>query len=304
MIIDSHQHVFWHDRDDKGLVADMDEQGIDVAWLLTWEIPAREDNPSYHGVLNPLHVRTDGTHKGIPFADVLIARDRYPDRFVLGYCPDPMLNKAPDLFEAAFRMHGVRVCGEWKFQIPIDDPRCIELFRKAGELGCPVIFHVDVPYLPDENGKICYQTFWYGGTAENLERALRACPETVFLGHAPGFWREISGDADTDPNAYPAGPVTPGGRLGPLLDKCSNLRLDLSAGSGLNALKRDPDHAREFLARYCDRAQFGRDYYGGDLHEFLQSLDLSEEIEEKIYFRNALKLVDLDENREGGKGTN
>ena len=38
-IIDSHQHVFWHNRDDKGLVQDMDEHGIETAWLLTWEIP-------------------------------------------------------------------------------------------------------------------------------------------------------------------------------------------------------------------------------------------------------------------------
>ena len=37
MIIDAHQHVFWHGRDDAGLIADMDEQGIDKAWALTWE---------------------------------------------------------------------------------------------------------------------------------------------------------------------------------------------------------------------------------------------------------------------------
>ena len=27
MLIDSHQHVFWHGRDDAGLVADLDEFG-------------------------------------------------------------------------------------------------------------------------------------------------------------------------------------------------------------------------------------------------------------------------------------
>ena len=31
MIIDAHQHVFWHGRDDAGLISDMDEQGIDKA---------------------------------------------------------------------------------------------------------------------------------------------------------------------------------------------------------------------------------------------------------------------------------
>lgn len=28
MLIDSHQHLFWHGRNDAGLVADLDEQGI------------------------------------------------------------------------------------------------------------------------------------------------------------------------------------------------------------------------------------------------------------------------------------
>ncbi|MBM3460231.1 MAG: hypothetical protein FJX77_17055, partial [Armatimonadetes bacterium] len=56
-IVDSHQHVFWHGRDDAGLVADLDEHGIEYAWLLSWEIPPTEDNPSYHAVLNPKHVR-------------------------------------------------------------------------------------------------------------------------------------------------------------------------------------------------------------------------------------------------------
>ncbi|MBL8992769.1 MAG: hypothetical protein JNM63_05470, partial [Spirochaetia bacterium] len=65
-VIDSHQHVFWHGRDDKGLIADMDEQGIDLAWLLTWNIAPSEDAPHYHKVLNPLRLRGDGTHPGIP----------------------------------------------------------------------------------------------------------------------------------------------------------------------------------------------------------------------------------------------
>src|ERR1019366_1369017 len=105
--------VFWHGRDDAGLIADMYEQGIDRAWLLSWEVPPAEDESQYHGVLNPAHVRTDGTHPGIPLSDLLLARGRYAERFVLGYCPSPTLPSAPKLFEAAHRIHGVRVCGEW-----------------------------------------------------------------------------------------------------------------------------------------------------------------------------------------------
>jgi hypothetical protein len=204
MTIDSHQHVFWHNRDDSGLIADMDENKIDVAWLLTWEIPPHDDEPQYRGVLNPTRVRADGTHPGIVLQDLIIARDRYPKRFVLGYCPYPAHPNAPAAFEAAYHMYGVRVCGEWKFRMLIDDPRCLEVFRVAGQLKCPVVLHLDMPYMLNaETGKQDFQPVWYGGTVGNLERALKACPETIFIGHAPGFWREISGDADESPIHYP-----------------------------------------------------------------------------------------------------
>jgi predicted TIM-barrel fold metal-dependent hydrolase len=294
MIIDSHQHVFWHGRDDAGLVADMDAHEIARAWLLSWEVLPHEDERAYHGVLSPLHVRADGTHAGIPLADLLRARDRYPERFVLGYCPNPLLPEAPRLFEAAYQIHGARVCGEWKFRLLFDDPRCLEIFQKAGALGCPVVLHLDVPYLVDrETGRPVYQRNWYGGTVANLERALAACPETRFVGHAPGFWREISGDADTAPEAYPKGPVQPDGRLYGLFERHPNLYADLSAGSALGALKRDPAHARDFLGRFADRLLFGRDFYGGDLLEFLASLDLPVEVRNRILFENARRLVPL-----------
>jgi hypothetical protein len=38
-LIDSHQHAFRHGRDDAGLIADMDEHGIERAWVMTSERP-------------------------------------------------------------------------------------------------------------------------------------------------------------------------------------------------------------------------------------------------------------------------
>lgn len=289
-IIDSHQHVFWHGRDDAGLVADMDENGIDTAWLLSWETPPFEDPTGYHGVLNPLNFRPDGTHAGIPLIDLLRTRDRYPDRFAVGYCPHPQVGDAAALLRSAAAIHGVKVCGEWKFRIPFDDPRSLELFHTAGELGLPVVLHLDVPYLQIE-GKRTYQPLWFGGTVLNLERALQACPETNFIGHAPGFWREISGDADGDPRAYPNGPVVPGGRLYDLFERYPNLYADLSAGSGRTALARDPEHAKAFIARHHTRLLFGRDIYGGELQETLGGLGLSAEIRENVYQGNAERLL-------------
>jgi len=292
MIIDAHQHAFWQGRDDAGLVADMDRQGIDQAWLLTWLIAPEEDVPYNHGVLNPAHVRADGTHEGIPLSDGLAARARFPERFLLGFCPHPGWANAPALLEAACRLHGVRVCGEWKARMPLDDPRCVNLFRQAGRLGCPVILHLQPPYLKDpKTGQRNYQAEWYGGAIDNLRRALEACPETNFIGHAQGFWREISGAADEEPALYPPGPIIPGGRLQTLLDDHPNLYADLSAGSGLNALRRDPAHAREFLIRYSQRLLFGRDQHGGDLQDFLATLDLPENVRAAIFCGNARRFV-------------
>lgn len=289
-IIDSHQHVFWHGRDDAGLIADMDAHGIAQSWLLSWEIAPWEDLPAVHGVLNALNRRDDGTHSGIVLADLIKARDRFPDRFVLGYCPHPLLGNACAFLESAVKIYNVQVCGEWKFRIGFDDPRCLELFRAAGAMGLPVVLHLDVPYLCVE-GRPAYQSGWYGGTVDNLERALQACPETNFIGHAPGFWREISGDAAGQSAGFPDGPVVEGGTLYRLFEECPNLYADLSAGSGLTALKRDPTHARKFLERFQDRLLFGRDYYGQELHEFLSQHELPAGVTEKIYYLNAEKLL-------------
>ncbi len=294
MTIDSHQHPFWYGRDDAGLVTDMDEQEIDVAWLLSWEVPPEQDNPVFHGILNPKNIRPDGTHAGIVLADLLEARRNFPERFIVGYCPNPLNRNAPALFEAAYNMHRVRVCGEWKYRMLFDDPRCLELFHAAGRLKCPVVLHLDVPYLIDAEGNRVFQREWYGGTVANLERALQACPETIFVGHAPGFWREISGSADADVDVYPKGKVAPGGKVHQLLEHYPSLYADLSAGSAHIALSRDPDHAREFLLRFADRLLFGRDFYGGELHEFLSTLDLPGEALRKIYFENANRLVPVD----------
>lgn len=292
MMIDAHQHVFWQGKDDAGLVADLDEQGIDVAWLLTWENPAAEDVRLYRGAFNPMHLRPDGSHPGLPLADVLTACRKYPDRFIPGYCPDPNQEEAVKWFVTAVKMHGVRICGEWKFRMPVDDPRCLELFHKAGELKCPVVLHFDAPYLRNKDtGKRDYFPLWYGGTMDNLARALEACPETIFLGHGPGFWREISGDADEAPDVYPTGPVTPGGRLIRLLETHPNLHGDLSAGSALGSLKRDTEHAKAFLNRFADRICFARDYYGGDLAAFLKTLNLPRDVNENIFRGNAQRLV-------------
>ena len=68
---------------------------------------------------------------------------------------------------------------------------------------------------------------------------------------------------------------------------------DISAGSGCNALRRDPEFAVKFLTAYQDRVLYGRDYFDNQHQEFLESIDLPDDIREKIYHKNAEKVLKL-----------
>jgi len=153
-----------------------------------------------------------------------------------------------------------------------------------------VTFHLD-PTFPRHGVPSGWQ-WWYGGGIEVMEAPLRLCPHTQFLGHAPGFWREISGDADQEPLVYPKGrPIVGRGRLLDYLEKYPNLNCDLSADSGHTALSRDPAFARKFLIDYQDRVFFGRDMFSNQLYDLLVSLNLPPTVLAKILAGNALRLV-------------
>ena len=88
-IIDVHQHVCWHGRDEAGLVANLDEHGIDKAVLLSWYTMDALDEAAYTRAFNPVHAVPGELHPGLPFSDAVAAARQYPDRFLLGYAPDP-----------------------------------------------------------------------------------------------------------------------------------------------------------------------------------------------------------------------
>lgn len=289
-ILDLHQHVYWGGRDAAGLVADLDAHGIAEALLMTWQIGPLEQHTMEPEHFNAVQVLPDGTHAGLPLPDLLAARERHPGRFHVGYCPHPLWPGAPLLLRSAVQMHGVRLCGEWKFAQLLDDPRSLELFREAGRLGVPVLLHLDVPYLA---GDARLQRVWFGGDLEVLERTLQACPETTFIGHAPGFWREFDADAPLRPEQYPAGPATGEGRLHRLLRRAPNLVADISARSGLTALRRDAGATRRFFEEFQDRVVFGRDTYGGEHLALIDGLDLPGDILEKVLWSNGRRLLRL-----------
>ncbi|MCX7705719.1 MAG: amidohydrolase [bacterium] len=286
MIIDAHNHPEWHGYTIKKFLENMDRHNIDVTWLLTWEAPEDEYPPS---ILSSIpHF---GQYGPIPFNMVIEYIKQSPDRFVPGYAPDPRRPEAIDLLAGAISLYGVRVYGELKLRITYDNPDALRVFRFCGEKGLPVVVHIDYEF--DTGSMYPRPSYWYGGGIEAFERAILKCPETIFLGHGPGFWAHISGDDKYDKEVYPAGEVKDGGKIIEMLRKYRNLYCDLSAGSGLNAIKRDPEFGKKFLIEFQDRILFARDYFDSNLKEFLESLNLPQDVLEKIYCKNALKLVPL-----------
>lgn len=288
MIIDCHNHPDWHGHNLERFLENMARYNIDKTWLLSWECPRDEYSPWYNPVVYP-----EGGYGPVPFSRCLSYAERAPGKFVLGYAPDPRRPDAIDALRAGVEIHRAKICGEHKVRMMLDNPDAVRMFRFCGEEGLPVSIHIDYEF---ETGSAYPRpSWWYGGGIDALERTLKLCPDTIFLGHAPGFWAHISGDDKYNQEAYPKGPVLPGGKVVTLMRECSNLYCDLSGGSGHNALSRDLQFTKQFLLEFQDRSLYGRDYFDNQHQELLNSLGLPEDVLEKIYCRNALRLVPLDE---------
>jgi predicted TIM-barrel fold metal-dependent hydrolase len=288
MIIDGHNHPDWHSHDLQASLDNMDQYGIDKAWLLTCEFTPSEYPPEGLPYGSPRY----GIDKAIPFANCLSYMERAGDRFVLGYAPDPRLPESIDQLEAAIEIHHVKVYGEFKYRVMCDDLDCLRMFRFCGEKKLPVVVHLDYEF--DTGVKYPRRNWWYGGGIEPFERAIRACPETNFLGHAPGFWSHISGDDLFDKDPYPAAfPVLPGGKIISMLRQYPNLYCDISADSGRTALSRDLAFTKDFLLEFQDRIVYARDFFDNAHQELLNSLGLPNDALAKIYSGNALKLAPL-----------
>jgi Predicted metal-dependent hydrolase of the TIM-barrel fold len=284
MIIDVHNHPDWHGHDLKKFLANMDKYNIDKTWILSWEAPEDEYDPNY--IKNTPEI---GPHGPVPFSRCLYYAEQAPDRFVMGYAPDPRRPQAIDQLKAAVEIYGVKVYGELKLRMMYDNPDALRMYRYCGERGLPVLVHIDYEFSTGYTYP--RPSYWYGGGIDAFERAVSTCPETIFIGHAPGFWAHISGDDQYDKVAYPIGKVLPGGKLVEMLCKYSNLYCDISAGSGCNALERDPEFALKFLTEFQNRVLYGRDFFDNIHQEFLNRLGLSQDILDKIYYKNAMKLV-------------
>ncbi|MBM4043318.1 MAG: amidohydrolase [Planctomycetes bacterium] len=252
----------------------------------------------------PLHDNPEGWYLGNTTEEVIAACERFPDRLIPFCLIDPRFgDNSPtsdfrDLL-AEYKERGCNGIGEFLPNLLFDDPRCLNLYAQAGEASLPVLFDM----MPQLGGM-------YGVVDERglprLERCLRELPQTVFIGHGPAFWADISGDVmPEERRGYPKGPVTPGGAVPRLMAAYPNLWADLSAGSGHNALTRDPAFGIEFLNRFQDKLLFGTDVLRHDqteadvpivglMRRLLAEGYLTPAAHAKIARSNAMRLLGLD----------
>ena len=289
MIIDCHQHTDWHGKTTADFIQYFDSAGVDRAWLLSWEEIDGGRDPGY------MHLSID---------NVFATAAAHPSRYVIGTAPDPRRENVLELIRR-YRREGAKIFGEVKLCVLMDTPELIAAFRLAGELGMPVLFHLQLPNPKDPDVRRDRGPGqWYLGDIDAVERTLTQCPGTVFLGHGPGWWAHISADEKgygvPKPDAaglggpyasvYPDGPVVPGGGVVRLLEKYPNIYCDLSAWSGLNGISRDREFGRRFLIDYADRLLYGTDYWDTKLLDYLRGLELPPAVLEKILSGNAIRL--------------
>ncbi|RFS16733.1 amidohydrolase family protein [Emticicia sp. C21] len=197
--------------------------------------------------------------------------------------------------------------------VPVDDPRIDPIWKKAGELGIPVLIHTADP-----------SSFWDPLNAQN-ERWLE-------LKTHPGRKRDASGGKEftweqlieQQHNVFRKNPKTifinahmgwyPNNlaKLDSLMDAFPNMYAEI--GAVIAELGRQPRTAKKFFEKRQDRILFGKDSWVPDEYQTyfrvlesedeyfpyhkkyhaywrMYGLGLSDEVLKKVYYKNALKIV-------------
>lgn len=279
-MIDIHQHPGFKGRADGKVLAHQRKMGPTLSFILPAGTPI--DLPSTH----------DGKKNGLAAgcstveAAYQLARKHPKEiRFFANEVPDhPNATKNLEKYLGL----GAIGIGEQKFNLAIDSRPMLRLYDIAKAFDVPILMH--------------FQQDWYNHGIERLHKILEKYPDVSFIGHAQTFWGNI--DKKHDPKAmYPTGKVTPGGITDRLLGDYPNMYGDHSAGSGLNGLLRDEEHAVGFLERHQDKLMFGSDCYdvlgagpscrGANLRKALARLAPNRKILRKILHGNAARLFKI-----------
>lgn len=270
LIIDIHQHTHYWGRSDEDLLRHQRALGVTQTVLL----PA--------GSKYGLEADCYGNDS------VLALARRYPNEFVFFANEVTDLSTAPGVIAKYLRRGAIGI-GEQKFFVACDSPHLRRVAALAEKYDVPLLLHF-------QHGK-------YNTGFERFHKVLEAFPRVNFIAHAQTWWANIDRKHTDQTVLYPRGPITPGGLTDKLLADYPNLYGDLSAGSGLNALLRDEEHAREFIARHQDKLMFGSDCQDADTRSekctglrclaAVRRLSPSSPVTRKILYENARRVLRL-----------
>jgi uncharacterized protein len=269
MVIDIHQHTDYSGRTDEQLIAHQRKMGVTHTILL----PA--------GRFFGLEASCSGNDRVMEVAKAL------PREYSFFANEVPYLSDAREELQRVLRAGGIGI-GEQKFMLDADSRAIVRVAELAQEFGVPVLLH--------------FQFGRYNTSYERFPRILEAYPKVNFIGHAQTFWANIDSNAE-QPVLYPKGAVTAGGLTDRFLSDYPNFFGDMSAGSGLNAMRRDEEHARGFIARHQDKLMYGSDCNdavgegekcsGAQMLATIRKLAGSKEIERKLLSGNAKRVLKL-----------
>src|SRR5215472_17899020 len=224
-VIDIHQHTNYSGRSDAELIAHQREMGVTKTVLL----PAGSKF---------------GLAAGAGGNDTVVAIARqYPKEYVFFANELPDIPETRAVIEKYLKMGAIGI-GEQKFEVESDSKHIELIATIAREYDVPALMHF-------QHGK-------YNTAFDRFHKILEKFPKVNFIGHAQTWWGAIDRNYDLTV-MYPKTKVTPGGVTDRLLSDYSNMYADLSAGSGLNAMLRDEDHAREFIKRHQGKLLYGSD---------------------------------------------
>jgi predicted TIM-barrel fold metal-dependent hydrolase len=290
-IIDIHQHTNYGGKRDaafkqimaarshEALIAHQRGMGATKTILLPAGRPLIRSS-TLNGRANGL----DGTVSGND--DAMNLARQYPNEFAFGANEVSDLEDAPQVVEKYLKL-GAVVIGEQKFGVECDSAEIQKLYQLAEAYHVPILMH--------------WQIGSYNLGFERFHTMLAKYPKVNFIGHAQTWWANIDkANVNDAKNLYPKGKVTPGGLTDRYLSDYPNMYADLSAGSGENAFKRDPDHAREFFKRHQDKLMFGSDCNdptgepavcsGARQIAQIRAFSPNKTVERKVLFENARKL--------------
>lgn len=280
-IVDIHQHTNYVDRTDENLLAHQRAMGITTTILLPAGHPISYGSTHY-GLSNGLQAKVTPNEASYQYAQ------KYPKEFLFA------ANEVPDAPDAIKEIEkylklGAVMIAELKFNVECDAPEMKKIYELAQEYNVPVLMH--------------WQYNMYNRSFERFHKVLKKFPRVNFIGHAQTWWANIDKDHKNQNILYPKGKITPGGYTDKLLSDYPNMYGDLSAGSGLSALTRDENFTKDFLKKHQDKLLYGSDCadaegkgdacQGAQTIQAVKKLSATKEIERKLLFENANKLLRL-----------